>query len=145
MLNGYVGIKIHASNVSEYAIAHFLDTNYYSGACSHGDVRLSGGPSNREGHVELCITGTWTSVCDDAWDSGEANVVCRQLGFNHTGTAAACVVIIVVAIQLHQMFPSVLVLLSCWPLLSRWRGLHWGRTRRGCGGLFTTFLKVFVY
>ncbi|XP_062609505.1 uncharacterized protein LOC134271297 [Saccostrea cucullata] len=44
-------------------------------------IRLVGGARNDEGRVEVNIGAGWGTVCDDEWDSNEATVVCRMLGF----------------------------------------------------------------
>ena len=52
--------------------------------CTSGAVRLVNGSSDREGIVEVCYQGVWTTVDGYSWDYRDARVVCRQLGYHDT-------------------------------------------------------------
>ena len=45
-------------------------------------VRLRGGKHPYSGYLELWHSGEWGFVCDDDWSRQEADIVCKQLGFN---------------------------------------------------------------
>ena len=53
--------------------------------CTENAVRLAGGISPLEGHVEMCVNGGWGTVCDEYWDYKDATVVCRELGHSTVG------------------------------------------------------------
>ena len=55
--------------------------------CTTGTIRLAGtGSSSTEGRVEVCNNNRWGTVCDDAWNSLDARVVCLHLGYSIDGT-----------------------------------------------------------
>ena len=54
------------------------------GGCREGNVRLAGGETVRQGRVETCHGGIWGTVCKEdgiEWLHTDADIVCRQLGF----------------------------------------------------------------
>jgi hypothetical protein len=64
-----------------------LSIAFPTSECDNGAIRLvSETNSESEGTVELCIGEVWAgTICDDGWDSMDAAVVCRQLGFGGEG------------------------------------------------------------
>jgi deleted-in-malignant-brain-tumors protein 1 len=49
-----------------------------------GRVRLTGGPDNTTGRLEVYEYGRWGSVCSNEFDECDALVACKQLGFDGT-------------------------------------------------------------
>ncbi|XP_022100823.1 uncharacterized protein LOC110984704 isoform X3 [Acanthaster planci] len=46
------------------------------------DIRLSNGTSPGEGVLEVYYNNEWGTVCNKGWDIKDAEVACRQLGYN---------------------------------------------------------------
>ena len=43
------------------------------------------GTDSYDGRVEICLYGTWKTVCRIFWDRYDAEVVCAQLGYPSEG------------------------------------------------------------
>ena len=48
-------------------------------------MRLQDGTDISNGRVEICQYSIWASICNNGWDSIDASVVCRQLGYGTEG------------------------------------------------------------
>ena len=67
-------------------VQYFVFIQYFpignSDHLQNGLVRLVGGSKESEGRVEVSYDGQWQQVCYYSFDQEDAEVVCRQLGYN---------------------------------------------------------------
>ena len=71
--------------MSDLICFHCTDIKFIAvddGMCLEGEIRLVGGSRSGEGRVQMCFNGVWGSVCSLGFDEPEAQVTCRNLGFN---------------------------------------------------------------
>ena len=74
---------------------------FHAVICNDGQLRLAGGVTHTEGRVEICISETWGTVCDDSWNNVDAQVVCRSLGFSYIGLFVFLQCVCTVKINVH--------------------------------------------
>lgn len=45
-------------------------------------MQFTAGNDSNNGRLEVCVEGAWQSVCENAFDSDEAVLVCKNLGYS---------------------------------------------------------------
>ena len=68
--------------------------------CTHGTLQIAlrtddSDDQYSEGRLEVCVNGAWGTICDTVYGTRDAQVACRQLGYDdhgiYTYVAYACV------------------------------------------------------
>ena len=74
-----------SAGLGSHTCSHEQDAGVMCISCSpQGAIRLQGGTATI-GRVEICNDNIWGTVCDDFWGTTDAQVACRQLGFEPIG------------------------------------------------------------
>lgn len=68
--------------IKEYTLHNILLSLFKYLECTEGALRLRDGQNELEGRIEVCLNGTWGTVCHDYWSGVDSLVVCRQLGYS---------------------------------------------------------------
>lgn len=69
-------VPYQSSTVYMYS-SFFIESNN----CNDGDTRLVDGRVEREGRLEVCVTGVWATVCASNFQRSSAYVACKQAGY----------------------------------------------------------------
>ena len=62
----------------------FLDASRIWDNPYAGQIRLTGGNYSNQGVLEVYCNGQWGTVCYKGFDSTDARVACKQLGYKYS-------------------------------------------------------------
>ena len=65
----------------------YINLINFTFSASNRTIRLNNGGHPAQGRVEILHNGIWGTICDYSWDILDAQVVCRQLGYDHAVAA----------------------------------------------------------
>ena len=70
--------------ISKFYLVHTIKLTVQSLTivnCTEEEIRLVDGPSANKGRLEVCINGSWATVCSRRFGAHERRVACAQLGY----------------------------------------------------------------
>ena len=108
-------------------------TGYGVASCQHGALRLVNGGTSNQGRLEICIYSVWGTVCDDSFDTNDARVACRQLGYEvdngqsklHYNTDFQCIIAVTFSMCIDGLYCTVKIRMLT--IRSIWMFTHFGQ------------------
>ncbi len=97
-----------------------------SANCTDGALRLVGGSTDREGRVEVCVSGRqWRTVCTGSQELAET--ICTQMGYIFEGNGGSMTLLIIPLVPIYRKLGGRTKLIFSWNIsrvqtrMSGWR------------------------